>query len=244
VSSRVWCDPTSRPGADDPIAERIVRRSEETTCRQGSPHVVIVRDLDASLRFYRDGMARGAGRRPSRATGRAVRRAQPQAARGLLGDRGPDDQAGVLELNLFEGDIGGPAATGPTTGFFLFRSSSTWSDAGTLADLGWAASREGRPTDPNGTVSLATVRDPDGLTILLTPARSPAHLTRGPRSRRYNEPASDGRRRTRAGCCHGSRRPAAAPGIEFDAEIGECTTQPQPAAKPTRRARPEHRHRS
>ena len=91
----------------------------------------------------------------------------------FLGDPAvPDDQAGVLELNLFDGEVPvNPASTSPTTGFFLM---SFFVDVdatlGRLADLGLGGvpRRVDQPT-PNGAVSLATVRDPNGLTILLTP---------------------------------------------------------------------------
>lgn len=137
--------------------------------------VVIVSDLAASLRFYRDGI------------GLQVlqdRRAQGDwpglfdaPSRGLraifLGDpEVPDDHAGVLELNRFDGDVPtGPPPSPLRTGFFLL---SFFVDVeATLArlaalDLGGPPRRLDQP-GPNGVVSLATVRDPDGLTILLTP---------------------------------------------------------------------------
>ena len=91
--------------------------------------VLIVRDLDASLRFYRDGIGLdvlqdrqvegdwpGLFDAPSRSL-RAV----------FLGDpRVPDDHAGVLELNVFDGDV--PAGRRPRhrrPGSSCCRSSST-----------------------------------------------------------------------------------------------------------------------
>ena len=70
--------------------------------------VVVVRDLEASLRFYRDGL----GLEPLQdrqvegdwpglldAPSRSLRAA-------FLGDPlVPDDHSGVLELNLFDGDV-------------------------------------------------------------------------------------------------------------------------------------------
>ena len=90
--------------------------------------MLIVRDLDASLRFYQDGLGLdvlqdrrvegdwpGLFDAPSRSL-RAV----------FLGDpRVPDDHAGVLELNVFDGDVpAGPPLSAPVTGFFLLSFSS------------------------------------------------------------------------------------------------------------------------
>jgi glyoxylase I family protein len=137
--------------------------------------VVVVRDLEASLRFYRDGLGLdllqdrhvegdwpGLFDTPSRSL-RAV----------FLGDaRVPDDHAGVLELNVFDGDVpAGPPPAPPRTGFFLL---SFFVDVeatlGRLATLGLGGPprRVTQPT-PNGPITLATVRDPDGLLVLLTP---------------------------------------------------------------------------
>jgi glyoxylase I family protein len=85
--------------------------------------VVVVRDLEASLRFYRDGLGldllqdrQVEGDWPDLfgAPSRRVRAV-------FLGDAGvPDDQAGVLELNVFDGDVPeGPPSSPPRTGFFL-----------------------------------------------------------------------------------------------------------------------------
>jgi len=70
--------------------------------------VVVVRDLEASLRFYRDGLGLDLlldrhveGDWPDLfdAPSRRVRAV-------FLGDAGvPDEQAGVLELNVFDGDV-------------------------------------------------------------------------------------------------------------------------------------------
>jgi len=137
--------------------------------------VVVVRDLDASLRFYRDGLGLDLlhdrhveGDWPDLfdAPSRRVRAV-------FLGDTGvPDDHAGVLELNVFDGDVpDGPPPSPPRTGFFLL---SFFVDVeATLArleKLGLARDvrRVSQPT-PNGSVVLATVRDPDGVAVLLTP---------------------------------------------------------------------------
>ena len=137
--------------------------------------VVVVRDLEASLRFYRDGLGldllqdrQVEGDWPDLfgAPSRRVRAV-------FLGDAGvPDDHAGVLELNVFDGDIpAGPPSSPPQAGFFLL---SFFDDVeatqGRLAALGLGGPPRlvTQPT-PRGPVALATVRDPDGLLVLLTP---------------------------------------------------------------------------
>ena len=85
--------------------------------------VVVVRDLEASLRFYRDGLGldllqdrQVEGDWPDLfdAPSRRVRAV-------FLGEAGvPDDHAGVLELNVFDGEVPeGLPASPPSTGFFL-----------------------------------------------------------------------------------------------------------------------------
>lgn len=143
--------------------------------------VVMVRDLDASLRFYRDGLGLNVLQdrqvegdwpdffgAPSRDL-RAVFLGDPQR---------PDDHAGVLELNLFGGHVpDGPPPSPPRTGFFLLSFfadvEATLSRLAALG-LGGPPRRAVQPT-PSGPVTIATVRDPDGLLVLLTPGS----ITRG-----------------------------------------------------------------
>jgi hypothetical protein len=81
----------------------------------------------------------------------------------FLGDAGvPDDHAGVLELNVFDGDVPvGPPPTPPSTGFFLL---SFFVDVeATLSRLA-ALGLRGPPrrvsqTTPRGPITLAAVRD-------------------------------------------------------------------------------------
>jgi catechol 2,3-dioxygenase-like lactoylglutathione lyase family enzyme len=148
--------------------------------------VVVTRDLDQSLRFYRDGLGLTVlrdmhvdGNWPELfdAPGRGLRAV-------FLGDPDrPDDHAGVLELNQFDDPVApspaddsaaddGPAAGGPPgPGFFLL---SFFADVeATLArlaalGLGGPPRRTTQPT-PRGPVDLAAVRDPDGVLIMLTP---------------------------------------------------------------------------
>jgi catechol 2,3-dioxygenase-like lactoylglutathione lyase family enzyme len=145
----------------------------------------VVRDLEASLRFYRDGIGLDVlmDRRvegdwpqlfgaPSR-TLRAV----------FLGDIAvADDQAGVLELNVFDGHVpAGPPPSVPATGFFLLSFfvdvEATLSRLAALG-LGGEARQVSQPT-PNGPIKIATVRDPDGMLVLLTPG-SISRVARAP----------------------------------------------------------------
>jgi catechol 2,3-dioxygenase-like lactoylglutathione lyase family enzyme len=137
--------------------------------------VVVVRDLEASLRFYRDGLGLDL------LLDRQVEGDWPELldapARSLravfLGDpQVPDDHAGVLELNVFDGDVpAGPPPSPPRTGFFLL---SFFVDVeatlSRLAALGLGGPpRRVTQATPNGPITVATVRDPDGLLVLLTP---------------------------------------------------------------------------
>jgi catechol 2,3-dioxygenase-like lactoylglutathione lyase family enzyme len=144
--------------------------------------VVVVRDIEASLRFYRDGIGLDLladlqvdGDWPELfgAPGRRLRAV-------FLGDASaPDDHDGVLELNVFDGDVpAGPPPSPPVTGFFLL---SFFVDVeatvSRLAALGLGGPPRALTQEtPGGAVTLATVRDPDGVLILLTPgsiARAP-----------------------------------------------------------------------
>src|SRR5258708_8893809 len=137
--------------------------------------VVVVRDLEASLRFYRDGIGldllqdrhvQGDWPDLFDAPSRRVRAV-------FLGDAGvPDDHAGVLELNVFDGDIPtGPPPSPPRTGFFLL---SFFVDVeatlSRLAALGLGGPpRPATQSTPPGLITLATVRDPAGPPGFLTP---------------------------------------------------------------------------
>jgi catechol 2,3-dioxygenase-like lactoylglutathione lyase family enzyme len=85
--------------------------------------VVVVRDLEASLRFYRDGVGLDLLRdRQVEGDWPDLFEAPSRRVRAVfLGDAEvPDDHAGVLELNVFEGDVpAGPPPSPPRTGFFL-----------------------------------------------------------------------------------------------------------------------------
>jgi catechol 2,3-dioxygenase-like lactoylglutathione lyase family enzyme len=137
--------------------------------------VVVVRDLGVSLRFYRDGI--GLDLLQDRHVEGDWPGLLDAPSRGLravfLGDaRVPDDHAGVLELNVFDGDVpAGPPPSPLRTGFFLLSFfvdvEATLSRLAALG-LGGPPRRVSQPA-PNGPTTVATVRDPDGLLILLTP---------------------------------------------------------------------------
>jgi catechol 2,3-dioxygenase-like lactoylglutathione lyase family enzyme len=137
--------------------------------------VMVVRDLEASLRFYRDGI--GLDLLQDRHVEGDWPGLLDAPSRGLravfLGDaRVPDDHAGVLELNVFDDDVpAGPPPSPPRTGFFLL---SFFVDVeatlSRLAALGLGGPpRRVTQATPNGPITIAAVRDPDGLRILLTP---------------------------------------------------------------------------
>jgi hypothetical protein len=90
----------------------------------------------------------------------------------FLGDPGvPDDQAGVLELNVLDGAAPGPPPAAPQTGLFMM---SFFADVeatlSRLAALGLGGTpRHITQPTPGGPLTIATVRDPDGVLVLLTP---------------------------------------------------------------------------
>lgn len=136
--------------------------------------VIACRDIEASLTFYRDGLGldviadrRVEGDWPAlfRAPGRQLRAV-------FLGDSSRDDvYDGVLELNGFDAEV--PAARGDSSLTAGFSMISFFVDvAATLArlaelNLGGEPRRVDQPT-PYGPLTIATVQDPDGVTVLLT----------------------------------------------------------------------------
>ena len=140
-----------------------------------------VRDLDASLRFYRDGLGlevlmdhRFEGDWP------ALFDASSRHLRSVfLGDPARAD-AGIVELVVFDdatGESSGPvtAAGPPASGFFLL-SFFVDLDAtlGRLRSLGFAEHpRRIEQPGPLGPVSMATVHDPDGVLVELIHAKEP-----------------------------------------------------------------------
>ena len=137
--------------------------------------VALVRDVEGSLRFYRDGLGldllrdlRVEGDWPALFGG---------PSRGLravfLGDaRVPDDHAGVLELNEFDAHVPDVVRSAtPTPGLFMISFFVDVEDTlATLAHLGLGGPpRRVVQSTPGGDVTIATVRDPDGILVLLTP---------------------------------------------------------------------------
>jgi catechol 2,3-dioxygenase-like lactoylglutathione lyase family enzyme len=133
---------------------------------------VYTRDVDASLRFYRDGLGLQVlmdhefdGDWPTLfdAPGNRLRSV-------FLGDPDTPD-AGIVELVAFAEDVtgAGPSTAPPEPGFFLL---SFFVDvADTLARLGTlgldGGARRIRVPGPAGDVEMATVRDPDGVLVEL-----------------------------------------------------------------------------
>ena len=136
--------------------------------------VLAVRDLATSLRFYRDGLGLDV------LQDRVVEGDWPglfgAPSRSLhvvfLGDASaPDVFDGVLELNAFESDVApAPVAQahyGLTMISYFVDVEATLARLAELG-LGGEPARVAQQT-PNGTITIATVRDPDGATVLLTP---------------------------------------------------------------------------
>lgn len=134
---------------------------------------ICVRDFDASLRFYRDGLGLALlwekvfdGDWPT-----LFGAPQPKLHSAFLGDPEVPD-AGIVELVEFIGGMEAGSTQGPTPelGFFLL---SFYVDVdetlARLADMGLAG--EARRIEVDGMndtkVPMATVRDPDGTIIEL-----------------------------------------------------------------------------
>jgi catechol 2,3-dioxygenase-like lactoylglutathione lyase family enzyme len=131
---------------------------------------ICVRDLAASLRFYRDGVGLavlmdhvfdGAWPELFDAPSNRLRSV-------FLGDPATPD-AGVVELVDIEGGLGEGSAPGAVrNGFFLL---SFFVDleqvVARLADLGYGELRRIEQPAPGGSVAMATLFDPDGVRIEL-----------------------------------------------------------------------------
>ena len=130
-----------------------------------------VHDIESSLRFYRDGIGLEVlmdhvfeGDWPT-----LFDTASTTLRSIFLGDPRHAD-AGVVELVVFDGDASPPAAMEPGegAGFFLL---SFYVDVDAtlarLASLGFGPGRRIEQPAPTGPVSMATVRDPDGVRIEL-----------------------------------------------------------------------------
>jgi catechol 2,3-dioxygenase-like lactoylglutathione lyase family enzyme len=139
---------------------------------------IVVRDVDASLRFWRDGMGLEVvmdhtfdGRWTD------LFAAPSDRLRSVfLGDPARPD-SGIVELVQFEGGAATGAAVGPPAeGFFLLSFFVTDLDAvlDRLAGLGLGGEPRRISVDAPGTaVPMATVRDPDGVLVELIGAAAP-----------------------------------------------------------------------
>jgi glyoxylase I family protein len=137
-----------------------------------------VRDLDASLRFYRDGLGlevlmdeRYEGDWP------ALFDARTRTLRSVFLGEPTSPQAGIVELVAFDDGVEDRAAPDrPASGFFLL---SFFVDVeATLArlqrlGLGGPPRRIEQP-GPRGSVAMATVHDPDQVLVELIESRSQA----------------------------------------------------------------------
>lgn len=136
--------------------------------------VLAVRDLEQSLRFYRDGIGLDVLQdRTVEGDWPTLFGAPTRSLRVVfLGDSStPDLYSGVLELNAFEAELG-PAPVqqahyGVTIISYFVDVEATLARL-TALGLGGEPARIEQRT-PNGTIAIATVRDPDGVTVLLTP---------------------------------------------------------------------------
>jgi catechol 2,3-dioxygenase-like lactoylglutathione lyase family enzyme len=133
---------------------------------------IVVRDLDASLRFWRDGMGFAVlmdldfdGDWQTLFAARSNRLHSV-----FLGDPGQPN-AGIVELVQFESGAGdAPGAEPPRAGFFLLSCyvdvEATLARLSTLG-LGGDPRRISVPAPNGAAVQMATVRDPNGVLVEL-----------------------------------------------------------------------------
>lgn len=134
---------------------------------------IVTRDVDASVRFYRDGLGlQVLMDHEFEGDWRTLFDAPRDRLRSVfLGDPDAPD-AGIVELVTFgaDGDGGGePPVGAPRAGFFLL---SFFVDVDAtmarLAALGFdEPARRTRVRAPEGHVDMVTVRDPDGVLVEL-----------------------------------------------------------------------------
>jgi glyoxylase I family protein len=137
--------------------------------------VLAVNDIDASLRFYVDGIGLAVlADREVEGDWPALFGAASRQLRAIfLGNPDiPDDTAGVLELNAFpDGADRRDPVTPPPAGLIMISYfvdvEATLTRLDTLG-LARDARRIEQPT-PRGPIPIATVLDPDGVRVLLTP---------------------------------------------------------------------------
>jgi catechol 2,3-dioxygenase-like lactoylglutathione lyase family enzyme len=137
--------------------------------------VIVVSDIDASLKFYVEGLGLEVLQdRMVEGDWPALFGAESTSLRVVfLGDPGvADETAGVLELNVFPGGAATRAPVVPPPAGLSMISYFVDVEATLVRLQQLGVSRDIRRVEqatPNGPISLATVRDPDGVTVLLTP---------------------------------------------------------------------------
>jgi catechol 2,3-dioxygenase-like lactoylglutathione lyase family enzyme len=136
---------------------------------------VYVRDLDASLHFYRDGLGlQVLMDHEFDGEWRALFDAPGDRLRSIFLGNPDSPDTGIVELVAFAGDgtgagVAAPTPAPPRPGFFLL---SFFVDVeATLARLAAVGldepARRIRVPGPGGDVEMATVRDPDGVLVEL-----------------------------------------------------------------------------
>ena len=137
--------------------------------------VLAVNDIDASLRFYVEGIGLGvlADREVEGDWPALFGAASTQLRVVFLGNPDvPDDTAGVLELNVFPAGAARrePILPPPAGLVMISYFVDVEATLSRLDSLGLARSvrRIEQPT-PRGPITIATVLNPDGVSVLLTP---------------------------------------------------------------------------
>ena len=131
---------------------------------------ICVRDVEASLRFYRDGLGLQVLMDQSfEGDWPTLFEAPSTRLRSMfLGDPA-DADAGIVELVVFDGEVApGPSPGPPSTGFLLlsfFVELTSVLDR--LALLGYDEVRRVDQPAPGGSVAMATLVDPDGVRVEL-----------------------------------------------------------------------------
>jgi glyoxylase I family protein len=136
---------------------------------------VYARDVDASLRFYRDGLGlQVLMDHEFDGEWRALFDAPGDRLRSIFLGNPDSPDTGIVELVAFAGDgtgagVAAPTPAPPRPGFFLL---SFFVDVeATLARLAAVGldepARRIRVPGPGGDVEMATVRDPDGVLVEL-----------------------------------------------------------------------------
>jgi catechol 2,3-dioxygenase-like lactoylglutathione lyase family enzyme len=137
--------------------------------------VIVVTNLETSLRFYVEGLGLEVlGDREVEGDWPTLFDSDSTSLRAVFLGKSDvsDENAGVLELNVFPSGAVSRESTSPATaGLFMI---SYFIDVeaalARLSGLGLARDvRRVSQVTPHGSISLATVRDPDGVRVLLTP---------------------------------------------------------------------------